>query len=62
MQMKVVDPTYELALVSPFLLQTLAEVAELNGVNPESLCRGLGFTLEDLRTRRSAFPIDKPWR
>ncbi len=49
MQMKVVDPTYELALVSPFLLQTLAEVAELKGINPESLCRGLGFTLEDLQ-------------
>jgi AraC-like DNA-binding protein len=49
MQMKVIDPTFELALVSPFLLQTLAEVAEQKGVNPDSLCRGLGFTFEDLQ-------------
>ena len=49
MQMKVLDPTYELALVSPFLLQTLAEVAAHKGVDAQSLCRGLGFTLDDLQ-------------
>ena len=49
MQMKVIDPTFELALVSPFLLQTLAEVAKQKGINPDSLCRGLGFTFEDLQ-------------
>jgi len=49
MQMKVIDPTYELALVSPFLLQTLAEVVSQKGLNAEHLCRGLGFTLDDLQ-------------
>jgi AraC-like DNA-binding protein len=49
MQMKVTDPTFELALVSPFLLQTLAEVVQQNGVDPDTLCRGLGFTFEDLQ-------------
>ena len=49
MQMKVTDPTFELALVSPFLLQTLAEVAEQKGIDPQRLCRGLGFTFEDLQ-------------
>lgn len=49
MQMNAVDPQYQLALVSPFLLQTLAEVASTHGVDPETLCRGLGFTLEDLQ-------------
>ncbi|WP_025804538.1 AraC family transcriptional regulator [Pseudomonas chlororaphis] len=49
MQMKAVDPQYQLALVSPFLLQTLAEVAGSHGVDPHALCRGLGFTLDDLQ-------------
>jgi hypothetical protein len=49
MNVKVQDPTFELALVSPFLLQTLAEVVQNKGVDPQSLCRGLGFTLEDLQ-------------
>jgi len=49
MNVKVQDPTFEMALVSPFLLQTLAEVAQNKGIEPESLCRGLGFTLEDLQ-------------
>lgn len=49
MQTKAVDPQYQLALVSPFLLQTLAEVAASHGVDPHSLCRGLGFTFEDLQ-------------
>ena len=48
MPIKVIDPHYELALVSPFLLQTLAEVAADKGIDPHSLCRGLGFTLDDL--------------
>ena len=33
MNVKVQDPTFELALVSPFLLQTLAEVAQNKGVD-----------------------------
>lgn len=49
MQTKAVDPQYQLALVSPFLLQTLAEVAGSHGVDPHALCRGLGFTLDDLQ-------------
>jgi len=49
MPIKVIDPHYELALVSPFLLQTLAEVASANGIDPHSLCRGLGFSLDDLQ-------------
>lgn len=49
MHMKAVDPQFELALVSPFLLQTLAEVASQKGVDADSLCRGLGFTLDDLQ-------------
>ncbi|OHW41441.1 AraC family transcriptional regulator [Pseudomonas sp. 06C 126] len=48
MHSKTVDPHYELALVSPFLLQTLGQVAAQKGVNAEHLCRGLGFTLADL--------------
>ena len=49
MNVKVQDPTFELALVSPFLLQTLAEVVHNKGIDPQSLCRGLGFTLDDLQ-------------
>lgn len=49
MNVKVQDPTFELALVSPFLLQTLAEVVHNKGLDPEHLCRGLGLTLEDLQ-------------
>nr|WP_288915177.1 AraC family transcriptional regulator [uncultured Pseudomonas sp.] len=49
MQMKVIDPTYELALVSPFLLQTLADVVADQGFDAASLCRGLGFGLDDLQ-------------
>ncbi|WP_236190802.1 AraC family transcriptional regulator [Pseudomonas paraglycinae] len=49
MNVKVQDPTFELALVSPFLLQTLAEVAANKGIEPQSLCRGLGFDFEDLQ-------------
>ena len=48
MHSKTVDPHYELALVSPFLLQTLGQVAAQKGANAEHLCRGLGFTLADL--------------
>jgi AraC-like DNA-binding protein len=48
MQRKVVDPQFELALVSPFLLQTLGQVAAQKGVDADTLCRGLGFTLADL--------------
>ncbi len=43
------DARYELAQVSTFLLQTLAEVVEGHGVDPARLCRGLGFTVEDLQ-------------
>lgn len=49
MPINVIDPTYDLALVSPFLLQTLAEVAGEKGIDPHSLCRGLGFGLDDLQ-------------
>lgn len=49
MQMKVIDPTYELAMVSPFLLQTLAEVVANKGFDASSLCRGLGLGLDDLQ-------------
>ena len=48
MHSKTVDPHYELALVSPFLLQTLGQVVAQKGANAERLCRGLGFTLADL--------------
>ena len=49
MQMKVIDPTFELALVSPFLLQTLADVVADKGFDAAILCRGLGFGLDDLQ-------------
>ncbi|UQS14814.1 AraC family transcriptional regulator [Pseudomonas sp. HS6] len=49
MNAKLQDPTFDLALVSPFLLQTLADVAANKGIEAESLCRGLGFTFEDLQ-------------
>lgn len=49
MNVKLQDPTFDLALVSPFLLQTLAEVVAGKGVEPQSLCRGLGFDFEDLQ-------------
>ena len=49
MQIKAADAHDQLALVSPFLLQTLADVAEAKGVSAERLCRGLGFTLDDLQ-------------
>ncbi|AOE83043.1 AraC family transcriptional regulator [Pseudomonas sp. TCU-HL1] len=49
MPMKPIDAQFELAMVSPFLLQTLAEVASDNGLSSERLCRGLGFTPEDLQ-------------
>ncbi|WP_434604237.1 AraC family transcriptional regulator [Pseudomonas sp. R1-7] len=49
MQMKVTDPTFELALVSPFLLQTLVEVVADKGFDAAILCRGLGFGLDDLQ-------------
>lgn len=48
MPSKAVDPHYELALVSPFLLQTLGQVVAQKGASAEHLCRGLGFTLADL--------------
>lgn len=48
MHSKTVDPHHELALVSPFLLQTLGQVVAQKGANAEHLCRGLGFTLADL--------------
>lgn len=44
-----IDAQFDLALVSPFLLQTLAEVASDKGVSGERLCRGLGFTVEELQ-------------
>ncbi|MDA8485241.1 AraC family transcriptional regulator [Pseudomonas resinovorans] len=49
MPMKTIDSPFELALVSPFLLQTLTEVASDKGVSSERLCRGLGFTPDDLQ-------------
>ncbi|MFM9380248.1 AraC family transcriptional regulator [Pseudomonas sp. UV AK001] len=49
MNAKLQDPTFDLALVSPFLLQTLAEVVAKKGIEPQSLCRGLGFDVEDLQ-------------
>lgn len=49
MNVKLQDPTFDLALVSPFLLQTLAEVVAGKGIEPQSLCRGLGFDFEDLQ-------------
>lgn len=51
------DARYELAQVSTFLLQTLAEVVEGHGVDPARLCRGLGFTVETLP---SASPTARP--
>ncbi|WP_152223607.1 AraC family transcriptional regulator ligand-binding domain-containing protein [Pseudomonas sp. SCB32] len=44
-----IDTHFDLALVSPFLLQTLAEVLSDKGVNSERLCLGLGFTVEELQ-------------
>lgn len=44
-----IDAPFDQALVSPFLLQTLAEVASDQGVSGERLCRGLGFTVEELQ-------------
>ncbi|MDN6860363.1 AraC family transcriptional regulator [Pseudomonas sp. CAN2814] len=44
-----IDAQFDLALVSPFLLQTLAEVASDLGVSDERLCLGLGFTAEELQ-------------
>lgn len=49
MSITTTDAQFDLALVSPFLLQTLAEVAHDKGVSGERLCRGLGFTLEELQ-------------
>ena len=54
------DARYELAQVSTFLLQTLAEVVEGHGVDPARLCRGLGFTVETCRTLPSASPTARP--
>ncbi|MFO2466367.1 AraC family transcriptional regulator [Pseudomonas sp. 15FMM2] len=48
MHSKAVDSHYEVALVSPFLLQTLGHVVAQKGANAPSLCRGLGFMLADL--------------
>ena len=42
------DPRYEAAIFPVFLLQTLAQVAGQRGVEPQALCRGLGFGPEDL--------------
>ncbi|MBB4864139.1 AraC-like DNA-binding protein [Pseudomonas nitritireducens] len=44
-----IDAQLDLALVSPFMLQTLAEVVSDQGVSGERLCRGLGFTAEELQ-------------
>ncbi|MCP1648011.1 AraC family transcriptional regulator [Pseudomonas sp. GD04087] len=44
-----IDAQLDLALVSPFLLQTLAEVASARGVSGERLCLGLGFTADELQ-------------
>lgn len=49
MPMKTIDSPFELPLASPFLLQTLAEVARDKGVSSERLCRGLGFTPDELQ-------------
>jgi AraC-like DNA-binding protein len=49
MPSKTIDSQFELALVSPFLLQTLAEAASDKGVSSERLCRGLGFTPDELQ-------------
>ncbi|MEA1030550.1 AraC family transcriptional regulator [Pseudomonas sp. N-137] len=48
MQMDV-DQHQELALVSPFMMLTLAQTAMQEGVSGQSLYRGLGSTLEDLQ-------------
>ncbi|AXQ27454.1 AraC family transcriptional regulator [Solimonas sp. K1W22B-7] len=42
------DPRYEAAIFPVFLLQTLAQVAASRGIEPQTLCRGLGFHAEDL--------------
>ncbi|HEY0913508.1 MAG TPA: AraC family transcriptional regulator [Solimonas sp.] len=42
------DPRYEAAVFPVFLLQTLAQVAASRGVEPQALCRGLGFGPDDL--------------
>lgn len=49
MPIATLDPQLDLALVSPFLLQTLTEVANDKGVSSERLCRGLGFTPDELQ-------------
>ncbi|CAK16067.1 AraC family transcriptional regulator [Pseudomonas entomophila] len=43
------DPQLDLALASPFMLQTLTQVASDRGVSSERLCRGLGFTPQELQ-------------
>lgn len=42
------DPRYEAAIFPVFLLQTLAQLAAERGIEPQTLCRGLGFSAADL--------------
>ncbi|MGH8541738.1 MAG: AraC family transcriptional regulator [Stenotrophobium sp.] len=42
------DPRYLAAMFPPYLLLELSMVAREQGVEPGVLCRGLGFTIEDL--------------
>lgn len=42
------DPRYEAAIFPVFLLQTPAQVAADRGVEPQTLCRGVGFSEGDL--------------
>lgn len=43
------DPQLDLALASPFMLQTLVQLASDRGLDGERLCRGLGFTPAELQ-------------
>jgi AraC-like DNA-binding protein len=43
------DPQLDLALASPFMLQTLLQLASDLGLDGERLCRGLGFTPAELQ-------------
>lgn len=43
------DPQLDQALASPFMLQTLIQLASDRGLDGERLCRGLGFTPGELQ-------------
>ena len=42
------DPRYDEAIFPTDLLLALAQIAPERGVDPERLCRGLGFSVGDL--------------